>query len=362
VTATLLAATGGSRTLWYLTRGSGAVTLALLTLSMCLGIVGMQRWRSTLVPRSAVAALHRNLTLLALVFLSVHVVTAVADTYAPIGLKDVFLPFTSQYRPLWLGLGALACDLLLALVLTSLLRARIGHRTWRLAHWLAYACWPLALVHALGTGSDPRAGWLQLLAAVSVAAVLAAVAVRLARGTAEPSARLAAAGAVLAATLLAAAWYRTGPDAHGWAARAGTPAALLRHTTAVTSQRAAAAAPALPTSFSGRLQGTISEGSDSNGLVDIHLDGSVAGGVPGELRVVLQGIPLDGGGVNMTASGVAFAARGTPLYEGQIVALEGTRVTARVASPSGQALLLSLMLQLSPGSSTLTGTIHASAA
>ena len=185
VTAALLAA-NGSKTLWYLTRGSGAVTLVLLTVSMSLGIVGTFRWRSSLLPRFSVAALHRNLTLLAVVFLGVHVATSVADAYAPVGVKDAFIPFMSAYRPFWLGLGALAGDLLLALIVTSLLRVRLGLRAWRWTHWFAYACWPLALFHSLGTGSDPRAGWLQALAAVSVGVVLVSIAVRLARSRARP--------------------------------------------------------------------------------------------------------------------------------------------------------------------------------
>ena len=109
------------------------------------------------------AGLHRNLTLLALVFVAAHVVTTVADGFAPIGLLDAVVPFVSPYRPIWLGLGAVAFDLLLALVVTSLLRARIGYRSWRVVHWLAYAAWPVALVHALGTGSDARIGWFALL-------------------------------------------------------------------------------------------------------------------------------------------------------------------------------------------------------
>ena len=69
-------------------------------------------------------------------------------------LVDVVVPFVGAYRPFWLGLGALALDLLAALIVTSLLRARIGLRAWRAVHWVAYACWPVALVHGLGTGSD----------------------------------------------------------------------------------------------------------------------------------------------------------------------------------------------------------------
>ena len=87
------------------------------------------RWHSARWPRFPSAGLHRNLTLLAIAFVAVHVVTTVADGYAPIGSADAFIPFVSPYRPVWLGLGAVAFDLLLALVLTSLLRARIGYRS-----------------------------------------------------------------------------------------------------------------------------------------------------------------------------------------------------------------------------------------
>src|SRR5205814_7533449 len=140
------------------TRGSGVVALLLLTAGLILGIVGTLRWRSDRWPRFAVVAIHRNLTLFAIVFVVVHVVSTVVDGFAPIGLKDAVIPFVSRYRPLWLGFGALAFDLLLALVVTSLLRSRIGYRTWKLVHWLAYAAWPIALVHGLGSGSDARFG------------------------------------------------------------------------------------------------------------------------------------------------------------------------------------------------------------
>ena len=151
----LVAAAGSGRAMWYLTRGSGVVTLVLLTASICLGIAGAVRLRTRRLPRFTVAALHRNLTLLAVVFLGIHVATTLADGYTPIGWKDAFVPFLSPYRPFWLGLGALALDLLLALVITSLLRARFGLRTWRLVHWLAYACWPLALAALPRDGQRP---------------------------------------------------------------------------------------------------------------------------------------------------------------------------------------------------------------
>src|SRR5205823_10929361 len=127
-------------------------------------------------------------------FIAVHVVTTVADGFAPIGLLDAVVPFRSPYRPLWLGFGAVAFDLLLALIATSLLRARLGVRAWRAVHWLAYACWPLALVHSLGTGSDARAGWLEAIAAAAIAAVVAAVLWRAVRAAGAPAPVRVAAG------------------------------------------------------------------------------------------------------------------------------------------------------------------------
>src|SRR5207244_6619157 len=114
-------------------------------------------------------------------FVVVHVVTTIADGFAPIGVLDTVVPLHSAYRPVWLGLGAVAFDLLLALIVTSLLRARIGFRAWRAVHWLAYASWPVALVHALGTGSDSRFGWLVIITIVCAGAVGAALALRLLR-------------------------------------------------------------------------------------------------------------------------------------------------------------------------------------
>ena len=169
-----------TKALWYLTRGSGIVSLVLLTISTVLGITTAVRWAAPRWPRFIVEGLHRNVSLLAVVFLGVHIVTAVVDGYVPIRWMDAVVPFTSQYKPLWLGLGALSFDLMLAVIITSLIRVRLGYRIWRAVHWLAYASWPIAVVHGLGAGSDRTAGWLQITNLVAVAAVLAAVCWRLA--------------------------------------------------------------------------------------------------------------------------------------------------------------------------------------
>ena len=106
------------------------------------------------MPRLVVASVHRSAALLSVVFVAVHLLTLFFDPYAQLRLADLVLPFAAEYRPLWTGLGTLAADLLLAVVVTSLLRYRIGLRGWRAVHRLAHACWPVAWLHALGTGTD----------------------------------------------------------------------------------------------------------------------------------------------------------------------------------------------------------------
>jgi predicted ferric reductase len=166
--------------LWYLMRATGAASLVLLTVTLCLGIVNVRRWAPRRMPRFLLDDLHRTVALLVVALLAIHVITAVVDGYVSVSLADVIVPFGGSYRPLWVGLGALALDLLAALIVTSLLRARLGLRAWRAVHWLAYACWPLALAHGLGMGTDVSAGWMLWVAIGCAGAAIAAVGVRLA--------------------------------------------------------------------------------------------------------------------------------------------------------------------------------------
>src|SRR6185437_1667927 len=169
-----------SKLLWYLTRGSGLVCLVLLTASVVLGNATTARISAPRWPRFLIAALHRNVSLFVMVVLVFHIAVAVLDSYAPIGWLDALIPLKSSYRPL--GLGALSLDLLLAVIVTSLLRERLGYRRWRAVHWAAYASWLSAVFHGLGTGSDTKTPWVLVLTVVCVLAVVAALALRLVVG------------------------------------------------------------------------------------------------------------------------------------------------------------------------------------
>jgi hypothetical protein len=348
--------------LWYLSRGTGAVTLVLLTATVVLGIAGTLRWRpGVALPRFLVDGLHRNLALLVVVLLAAHVLTGVLDPFAHLHALDAVVPLASTYRPLWLGLGALALDLLIALVVTSLVRARLGLRAWRAVHWVAYACWPVALLHGIGTGTDASAPWLQLLTALCVAAVAAAVAARLVRARGASLALRAGGLGALAATLAAGTAFAVqGPMHPGWARRAGTPVALLgsasatRSNAAVTSTSTTRRRVALP--FTAALAGQARERRIASGAELRILARIAVPGAPLHLDMRLLGRPLGGGTLEMQSSRVSLRPDGaTAAYRGQIVTLQGGRLEAHLSAPGARPIRLRMLLRID-ASGAVAGT------
>lgn len=358
--------------LWYLSRGTGAITLVLLTVTVVLGIGGAVRWRpGPHVPRFLVDGLHRNISLLVVVLLAVHVVTSVLDPFAHLHVLDALVPLASQYRPVWLGLGALALDVLLAVMVTSLLRARLGLRAWRTVHWAAYACWPVAVLHGLGTGTDASAVWLEGLTAVCTMAVAAAVATRLLRGWPQRAALRSAALGLLAATLAGgAAFAVAGPMRPGWARRSGTPDTLLaaarpvvdRTAGTARSTGAAAAAPtAAPLPFVAPLDGRARQrGASADGRREIDIVARVAvPGAPLNLDLRLFGDALPSGGLQMSSSRVTLRpSGGARAYRGSVVALNGDRLEARLAKAGARPIRLRMALRIDAGG-TVAGTANA---
>jgi predicted ferric reductase len=165
---------------WYASRATGVVALLLLTAVLVLGLLVSRQGRLPGLPRFAVTGLHRNLSLLSVVFIVVHILTAILDTYVHIPLLSAVVPFTSGYERLWLGLGAVSLDLMLAMIVTSLLRGRLNRTVWRAIHLLAYASWPVAFAHSLGSSTDLQQGWLLGLALACAVITAAAVSWRLA--------------------------------------------------------------------------------------------------------------------------------------------------------------------------------------
>ncbi len=180
-----------STALWYATRASGLMALILLTLTMVLGLITTTRAKARNWPGFAQQEIHRRVSMLAVVFLAIHVVTSVIDTFVDISWAAIIVPFTSAYSTFWVGVGTIALDLMVAVFVTSLLRARMRPGTWRAVHWLAYLSWPIALAHTFGMGTDSREHWVIALGVVCVLAVGTALAWRLRETSRQSSARRA---------------------------------------------------------------------------------------------------------------------------------------------------------------------------
>jgi predicted ferric reductase len=168
-----------STALWYVSRATGVVALLLMTAVVLLGLLVTRQGRLPGLPRFAVTGLHRNMSLIAVVFVALHVLTAAADSYVHIPLTSAVIPLASSYERLGIGLGAVSLDITIAIIVTSLLRRHLSRRLWRAVHLLAYASWPVAWLHSITSSADPRHGWLFLLAIACAVLVAAAVIWRL---------------------------------------------------------------------------------------------------------------------------------------------------------------------------------------
>jgi sulfoxide reductase heme-binding subunit YedZ len=169
-----------STALWYASRATGVVSLLLMTAVVLLGLLVNRQGRLPGLPRFAVTGLHRNLSLVAVAFVGVHVLTAVMDTYVSIPLTAVVVPLASGYERLWIGLGAVSLDITIAVIVTSLLRRHLSRRLWRAVHLLAYLSWPVAWLHSISSSRDMLHGWGFMLSAATALLVVGGVGWRLA--------------------------------------------------------------------------------------------------------------------------------------------------------------------------------------
>jgi len=358
----------GATSLWYLTRATGLVALVVLSATMVLGIVSSVGWTSERWPRFLSQSVHRNLSLFCLALVFVHVVTTVADGYVPINLADAVIPFRSPYRPIWVGLGALGFDLLLAVAVTSGLRRHIGFRTWRWVHWLAYLCWPIALFHGVGTGSDTKLPGAQFVYLLCVITVIGAVAWRLVTARTMTSGwKIGAAVGTTFVMFGVAVFALTGPLQPGWSRRSGTSSAVLAQISAVTSANSVSSSGGAPSStpattpvvttgalpstpFSSTLNGTYSvTGPDSAGQMRVLLSMRL-GSDNAPLVVVLTG-PAVNGGVAMTSSQVTFGTQ-----HGKVTLLDGLTIGAIVGG-SGGSENLTMSLELNRATGIVSGSV-----
>ena len=161
--------------MWYLNRSTGVVTIVLLTITTVLGVLAIGGRPAGRLPRFVTQAFHRNVALLALLLLTAHLVTAVLDEFVEIKWYEAFVPFVGSFEPLWVGFGAIAVDLMIIVILTSLFRTRMNHGLWRGIHITAYAMWGLAIGHGIGVGTDMTESLYVLTVVCAISVPLAAI-------------------------------------------------------------------------------------------------------------------------------------------------------------------------------------------
>lgn len=352
---------------WDVARAGGFASYVLLSTAVAVGLVLRNRWQTARWPRLVTNELHGYLSLLALIFIGIHVVAVFLDPFTRFGLAEILVPLASHYRPLWMGLGVVALYLLLAVWATSRVRKHLGFRTWRTIHYLAYAVYAAATVHGLGTGSDTRSLWAPLLYAASVLVVGGLAARRLLVPVAQGQRRrpaLAALGGLAVAGLVV--WTAAGPLAPHWGARAGgrpgnrAALAAARARVKATAPARTVVSGAVATPFNASFVGRLTlRPPDESGRVTVRIDGALRGGTKDHLEIYLWGLPLADGGVEMQQSRVRMGAA-TPLYQGQVVGLQGSQMVATVRS-SARRLRLAISLNVG-GDGLVSGSVRGTSA
>lgn len=313
---------------WYTARAAGVTAYLLLTTGVLLGLTLASHRTFARWPRFGIEDVHRFVGLLVGTFVAIHVVTIALDSWLPFTLASLVVPFTTRYRPLWVGLGVTAAELLVALAVTNHYRRRLSYRFWRRAHYANFAVWIAATLHGAASGTDRSSPWLLALFAVSTSAVTAATMARIKRrldGAVDIA--LAATPAALAAALVVV--LATGPLRFK-----PSPWNAPRFTESLTGHVA-------------QLNGV------TRGIV------SMAGEGDGRQRVLVRADLLVTATKLLTTSFQMEYLPSGELCNGRVTAVHSTGFAAVCRLPSGEKRVVSASWQLGETSAVTAGTISA---
>lgn len=363
---------------WDVARAGGFTAYTLLTLSVAIGLALTLHWQTPRWPRLINSELHNFITLLALIFTGVHVLAVWLDPFTSFGWNEVFIPFASHYRPLWMAFGIVALYLGLAIGLSTWLRPYIGYKWWRRLHVLTLLLFALVAVHGIATGSDTRTWWGALLYASSILLVGILLWLRLYEpANAQSKAHPGLAMGMLVLVVAGAVWALLGPFQAGWNVVAnngqGSGASSAVQGSVGTRSAAQSGQPAqtvFAPSFSGNVQGMMTQrGPDSNGNVTLRLNMTITNGPQGTVQVLLGGQVVDNAGnISVRSSRVTLSsADGTQVYTGVLTNLTAqgqwdmTALLHAVGSngSSNQQLQVHMLIQIDNAGQS-TGTISGS--
>ena len=357
---------------WDVARAGGFTAFGLLTLSVAIGLALTLHWQSSFWPRIINSELHNFITLLALVFTGVHILAVWIDPFTSFGWNEVFIPFASHYRPVWMALGIVAFYIGIAIGLSTWLRPLIGYKWWRRLHVLTLLLYGLVLVHSITTGSDTRTLWGAAIYVVSMLLVGIPLWMRLVKPANERSrAHPVLAVGLVVAIAIGIFLAMIGPFQAGWNAIAnngnGSGGAASSALVAPAQQKQQQQSTS-PQSFTGDLQGQLTQnGPDANGNVTLQLDLSMSNGAVGNVQVVLQGQSVGGDDRSITISSshvTLTSSTGQQLYAGSLTNFSGQRrwiMTALLTGTGankGSQLQVQMSVRLYQGGQ-VTGTITA---
>ena len=167
---------------WYLVRSSGIAMYLLLWVSFVLGL-GLATGTPRGEKRLTTTMVHGFAMSLAFGFLVLHILSLLVDPFVSFGLTQVAVPFTAASAEPWTGFGVIA-DWLMVLIAASVgAKKRIGHRAWKVLHWLTYPLFVLVLLHGLFAGSDSGTWWGRGMYVVTGAIAAGCLVYRMAAGS-----------------------------------------------------------------------------------------------------------------------------------------------------------------------------------
>ena len=175
-----------SQVWWFVSRSSGMIAWALITLSVCWGLFVSTKAVAKASTPSWLLDLHRFFGGLAVSFTAVHLIGLWADSYVEFGWSELFVPFASEWKSSAVAWGIIAMYLLVAVEVTSLAMRWLPRRAWRWIHHLSLPLYVLATYHGIAAGTDKSNQVFRLaaLASINVVAFLAIVLILAARRTA----------------------------------------------------------------------------------------------------------------------------------------------------------------------------------
>jgi hypothetical protein len=365
---------------WNVARTGGFTAYILLTLAVAIGLaLTMQLQSPSFWPRLINSELHNFLTLLSVVFIGVHVLAVWIDPFTRFGWNEVFIPYVSHYRTMWMALGIIALYLGIAIGISTWLRPLIGYTWWRRLHILTLIVFALVTVHGIATGSDTQTWWGLVIYGGSIALVGGLLGWRLLVPVNERGRSHPVMASLVGVTILAGLIFTiAGPLRPGWNALANGASSgnsLTQSVVPTPTQRVPSPSQGSNTNnpfaipFSASLQGTLAQnGPDSSGAVTLRVNATLSDGAQGVLTIMLQGTQANfggqGGGLSITSTQVKLSqVAAIPLYQGYLTDLRSNqirwRMTALLAKVGASTSSVQVQIEMQVDSSgQVTGVIQ----